>query len=165
MSNRAFVVFISLVLALGLTTGYHLSGLPRLETYKLLNVVGLFYDFLGVVVLSEIAVSSGKWKKVSVDWIAPAVLWLHMVFPLGVFVGGLLAAVVLHSSSGDAVSQFAVVFWAYSMIPLTVLNETVVFPQFAFFRGLETRWRWFGLYLLLSGVGLQLIGALLGLKA
>jgi hypothetical protein len=165
MSNRAFVVFISLVLALGLATGYHLSTLPKLETYKLLNVAGLFYDFLGVVVLSEIAVSSGRWKKISVDRIAPAVLWLHMVFPLGVFVGGLFGTVVVQSSSGRAVSQFAVVFWAYSMIPLAVLNETVVFPQFALLRGLESRWRWFGLFLLLTGVGLQLTAALVGLTA
>jgi hypothetical protein len=28
----------------------------------------------------------------------------------------------------------------------------------------ETRWRWFGLLLLLSGVGLQLIAAVLGLS-
>src|SRR6266404_6056091 len=146
MSNRVFVVFISFVLALGLAIGYHLSLLPRLETYKLLNVAGLCYDFLGIVVLSEITASSARWKKISVEWVAPVVLWLHTGIPLGVFIGGSLAAMLVHSSSGAAVSRFAAVFWAYSMIPLAVLNETVVFPQFAFLRGLESRWRWFGLF-------------------
>jgi len=165
MSNRAFVVFVSLVLALGLATGYHLSTLPKLETYKLLNIAGLCYDFLGIVVLSEITASIEKWKKISVELIAPTVLWLHTVFPLGMFIGGLLAALVVHGSSGSAVSKFSISFFVYSLTPLSILDVAVAFPPFASLKGLESRWRWFGLFLLLTGVGLQLVGALLGLKA
>ncbi len=163
MSNRAFLAFISLVLVLGLYAGYHLSTLPKLETFRLINIAGLFYDLLGVLVLSEIVGSNETWKKISVDWIAPAVLWLHTVFPLGALFGGLLAAGLVRNSSGVAVSTFALTFWGYSMIPLLFLNETVVFPQFALLKGLETRWRWFGLFLLMTGVALQLIAALMGL--
>jgi len=43
------------------------------------------------------------------------------------------------------------------------LNETVVFPQFAALRALESRWRWFGLFLLLTGIALQLLAALMSL--
>src|SRR5260370_35399264 len=95
MSNRVFVVVISLMFLTGLSIGYHLSGFPRLETYKLVNIVGLCYDFLGVVVLSEFAASSPKWKKISVAWIAPTVLWLHTILPLGALIGALIAEVVV----------------------------------------------------------------------
>ncbi len=163
MSNRVFVVVISLMFLTGLSIGYHLSGFPRLETYKLVNIVGLCYDFLGVVVLSEFAASSPKWKKISVAWIAPTVLWLHTILPLGALIGALIAEAVVHGASSAAVATFAVLFWGYSMIPLVALNEMVVFPQFAVLKNVESRWRWFALLLLLTGVGLQFIAALMGL--
>jgi len=165
MRNRSFAAFIAVIIGLGVATGCKLATLPKLETYKLLNVVGLFYDFLAVVVLSEIAASSAKWKRISVETIAPVVLWLQSAFPFGVFVGGFVAAALLHSSSWTAVSRFAVSFFGYSLIPLSVLDATVTFPRFAALKALESRWRWFGLYLLLNGVGLQLIAGLLGLVA
>ena len=164
MSNRVFVVFVSLVFLIGLTTGYRLSGLPRLENYKLVNIVGLFYDFLGVVVLSEIAASSPKWKKISVAWVAPTVLWLHTILPLGAFIGALISGIVVHGASSSALSRFTIAFWGYSIIPLAALNDMVVFPQFAALKSNESRWRCFALLLLLTGVGLQLIAALMGLR-
>lgn len=165
MSNRTFVIFVSLVVVLGATTGYRLSSFPRLEVYKLVNIAGLLYDLLGVLVLSELVASSLKWKRIFVDTVAPAVLWLHMVFPLGALLGAFLAGVLAHSPSWGTVAKFGVGFWSYSIIPLSLLEMTVAFPPFTALKGLESRWRRFGLYLLLSGVGLQLIAAVLGLKS
>lgn len=162
MSNRIFIIFISVVLVFGIMVGYKLSTFPRLETYKLIDVVGLLYALLGVIVLSELAVISPRRKEIAVRWVAPTVLWMHTAFPLGIFLGG-TAAILLGATSGASVSKFAVTFFAYSLIPLSVLNETVVFPQFAALRGLESRWRWFALFLLLTGVALQLIAALMAL--
>ena len=162
MSNRIFLIFISVVLVFGIMVGYKLSTFPRLETHRLINVVGLLYALLGVIVLSELAVISPRWKEIAVRWVAPTVLWMHTAFPLGIFLGG-TAAILLGATSGAIVSKFAVTFFAYSLIPLSVLNETVVFPQFAALRGLESRWRWFALFLLLTGVALQLIAALMAL--
>jgi len=159
MSNRIFLVFISGVLVFGIVVGYELSKFPSIETHKLINVVGLLYTLLGVIVLSELVAVSPSWKRIAVRWIAPAVLWVHTAVPLGVFFGGFVA----RSASGARVSTFGITFFAYSLIPLSVLNETVVFPQFAALRELESRWRWFALLLLLTGVVLQLIAALLAL--
>jgi hypothetical protein len=150
---------------LGIVVGYKLSTLPKLQPSKLLNLAGLSYNFLAVVVLSELVAPNPKWNKLCVDTIAPLILWLGTLVPLGVFLGGYVAQVILKTSSGIAVSQFATLFWGYSLIPLAVLNETVTFPQFAALKALDSRWRWFGLYLLLSGVGFQLIAALLGLRS
>jgi hypothetical protein len=67
--------------------GFRLSEFPKLESYKLLNIVGLSYDFLGVVVLSEILASSEKWKQLCVNVVAPVVLWFHTVLPVGALGG------------------------------------------------------------------------------
>jgi hypothetical protein len=162
MGNRIFIVFISLILFFGIVVGYELSTLQRLDTSKLINVVGLLYSLLGVIVLSELAAVSERWKRIAVRWVAPTVLWLHTALPLGIFVGGIAASFFLRSTLGAKVSKFAITFFFYSLLPLSVLNETVVFPQLVALRELDSRWRWFAFFLLLSGVSLQLISALMG---
>ena len=162
MANRAFAVFISAVLVFGAVVRFELSKFARLETYKLLNIAGILYTLLAVIVLSEIAASTLSWKRITVAWIAPAVLWFHGAFPLGMSLGGLIGE-LLRGGSGATVWKFAIRFFFYSLIPLSLLNEIVVFPRFAALRALESRWRWFGLFLLLTGVALQLIAALMAL--
>jgi hypothetical protein len=162
MRGRAFKVFVSIVLVLGVGTGYRLSGVSKLEPFKLLNVTGLFYDFLGVLVLSEFVSSNPKLKRVSVEIVAPGVLWLQSVFPFGVILGGLLG-MLARAPSSVSVGKFAMLFWAYSVLPLALLEGMVVFPQFAVLKSVESRWQWFGFFLLLSGVMLQLVAAVMGL--
>lgn len=161
LSNRWFYIFISAILILGVAIGYHLSKFQKLETYKLLNVAGLLYTLLAVIVLSEIALANPKWKHIAVAWVAPAVLWIHTAVPLGIFIGGLAARILLTAGSGSQVSQFGIRFFFYSILPLSVLNDFVVFPRFVKLRTIESRWRWLGLFLLLTGVALQLIAALM----
>ncbi len=164
MSNPMFRVFFSvLLLLLGFALGYWLSALPRLETYKLLNVAGLSYSFLGVLVLSELLAASARWKDVCVKFLAPAVLWFYSVFPLGAWMGAAMRPLLMHKPS--SVARFFLVFFGYSLLPLSILNEVVVLPQLPFVkRDIETRWRWFGLFLLLNGVAFQLIAALLAIR-
>ena len=163
MKNRQFSIFVALVLGLGVFIGYRLSTMPMFQPYKLVNIVGLLYDFLGVIILSEVIASNLKWRKLSVDIIAPLILWLQSLVPFGVMIGGFVATVVKHGSTGSNVSRFAVSFFGYSLIPLSLLDATIVFPRFVALKNLESRWRWFGLYLLLSGVGMQVIAAFMNL--
>jgi len=165
MTNRRFLVFLALVLFLGAYTGYHLSSLPKIEPYKLLNIVGLFYDLLGVVVLSDLLASAPKWKRISLDWIAPGILWFHSMFPFGVLPGAGLAHLLKHAPSSGAVAGFAFGFAVYSMIPLSIFDMTVSFPTISFFKDAEYRWRMFAFFLVLSGVGLQLLAAIKGFQA
>lgn len=129
MSNRAFRVFHSVLLLLGLAAGYRLAALPRLETYKLLNVAGLSYNLLGVLVLSELLTESARWKNFCVSFLAPGVLWVQTLIPLGAIVGAFGPAQLMHKPSSVVVGKFFIGFWSYSLIPLWILNETVVLPQ------------------------------------
>jgi Na+/melibiose symporter-like transporter len=163
MSNRRFLVLVSVLLLLGLAAGYRLSTLPRLETYKLLNVAGLSYSLLGMLVLSEL-LASATWKRICVKFLAPAVLWLHSLIPLGAFVGAFVAK-LMHKPSWEIVCKFFIGFFTYSLIPLSVLNEFVVWPQLpSIKRDIEARWRLFGLFLLSSGVAVQLVAAILAVR-
>ena len=164
MRKLAFRLFAALVLLLGIGVGYRLSAVPKLEVHKLLNVAGLAYNLFGVLVLSEVLESSAKWKAICVDFLAPAILWFHALIPFGAFIAGGLIAQLTHQPSAGIVGKFFIGFFAYSMIPVSVFQELVVLPKLPFIkRDLETRWRWFGFFLLFSGVVVQLVGAVLGL--
>jgi hypothetical protein len=176
MTNRVFRIFFSVVLLLGLAAGYWLAALPGLQTNELLNLVGLSYNFLGVLVLSELLAVSATWKNICVKFLAPGALWLHTLIPLGACVGAQLHEVrTLSRASGvvgaiqlmriSPVAHFFFLFFGYSLLPLSVLNEFVVLPQLPFAkRDIESRWRWFGLFLLLSGIAFQLIAVLLAIR-
>jgi hypothetical protein len=98
-----------------------------------------------------------------VELIAPAVLWFQTVFPLGALIGGGSALIFGHKPSATAVAKFGLLFWSYSIIPVFLLDEFVAFPRLAS-KKIESRWRWFGLLLLLSGVMLQLFAAVQSLS-
>jgi hypothetical protein len=149
---------------LGLLTGYRLAAIAHLQTYKLLNATGLFYDLLGVLVLSDLAASNERWKLFAVTVIAPAIMWLHVIFPLAVTVSAGLSGLLLHLPSSSIVAGFAFAFWSSLMIPLTIFEWTVALPRFAALKGLQSRWRWFALLLLLAGVSLQFAAAILSLS-
>lgn len=160
LRRRGVWIFLSAVALLGFAAGYRLSGLLKLETYKLLNVAGLSYDLLGVLVLSELLASTPKWKSLCVKYLAPGVVWFHILFPGAAFIGSLIAIFMRRPSSGTA-AQFFLSFTVYALWPTSICGEMVVSPRLPFVkRDIETRWRSFGLILLLTGVGLQLIVAI-----
>lgn len=148
---------------LGFIAGYRLSGIAKLDTIKLLNLIGLLYTFIGVIVLSEV-LATDRWKRISVKWVAPTIMWLQGVIPIGAFISS-YAAYLMHRPSSTTVGTFAIAFFSYSLIPTTLFNEIVVFPRLPLIRrDVETRWRWLGFFLVLSGVGVQLLAALLDIK-
>ncbi len=163
MRNRTFVAFLIVLLCLGFVVGYRFSRISKLDTAKLLNIVGLYYALLGILVLNEILAPNAKWKRVSVELIAPATLWAHTAIPIGAAVGAAVAFSA-HWPSASIVFKFAVGFFACSLIPLAFLDVTVVKPQFGIFKATESRWRFFGFLLVLSGVALQLVAAVVGFK-
>jgi hypothetical protein len=164
MRNRIFWAFQSIFVLLGLALGYRLSALPKLETYKLLNVWGLSYSFFAVVVLSEVLGASAKWKTICVKFLAPAVLWFCTLFPFGALAGALTSLLLADKPNAESFAKFCLYFFGYSVIPLSILNDVVVLPKLPFLRqDIDTRWRWFGLFLLLSGVAFQLIAAIMAI--
>src|ERR1700687_2793505 len=147
---------------LGLYAGYRLSSVPDLRTYKLLNLAGLLYAFLGVLVLSEM-LATNRWKDFCVRRLAVGILWIQTVVPLGALVGSIVAQ-IMRKPSASTVTLFSMSFWGYSLLAGYPFEEMVVFPKLPFVkRDVETRWRWLGLFLVLGGVATQLIAAVMDL--
>jgi hypothetical protein len=154
---------IGILLVAGFFAGYRLSSIPELRTYKLLNLAGILYAFMGVLVLSEMLATDG-WKEFCVRKLAPAILWIHSTAPLGAFIGSSIAG-MMHKPSSLAVGLFSISFLSYSMLAGMPFEAMVVFPRLPFVRrDVETRWRWFGFFLVLGGVGAQLAAAVMDLR-
>ena len=166
MSKRSFRWVIGIQFVAGLFSGYRLSSIPELHTYKLLNLAGLFYALLGVLVLSELIAADG-WKDFCVRKLAPSIVWGHTTIPVGAIFGGVIAA-IMHKPSPWAVGLFSFLFWGWSLLVLEPFEKIVAFPRFPWFplvkRDVETRWRWLGFFLVLGGVGAQLVAAVMDLR-
>ena len=161
-ANLLFVVFIVVLGLSGALLGHTLARYPKLETFKLLNIVGLTYDLLGILVLSEAVAQSERLKAFMVDWVAGFLLWTQSVVPLGALVGAWLGSSL--PSSGITTHFFAS-FFAYSILVLALIDSTVFFPRFKRLQDLSLRARTFGLILLITGVVIQLVAAFKDLNA
>jgi len=87
--NRLFSVFFAALLAAGAWLGYWLSSFPKLDTVKLLAVLGISYQLLGIVVLSETISTSERLKKFVVNWLSGILIWAHTIVPLGIWITAL----------------------------------------------------------------------------
>jgi hypothetical protein len=152
----SFICFLALLFAAGALLGRVLAVHPNLEVFKLLNIIGLTYDLLGLVVLSEIVANSERWKSFVVHWLAGLLLWAQSVIPLGAALGAWVSG---EAPSSTKAATFFGSLWAYSLLPLAVLDATVFYPRLPQFQDMTQRTRRLGLILLVSGVFVQLVAA------
>lgn len=150
------------MLGAGVYMGVALSRLPKLETFKLLNILGLTLDLLGLLVLSEVVLSSERWKAFVVKWVAGVLLWGQTVVPLGAALGAEVFGV---GQSTSRAAGFFFALFAYSLVPLAVLDHAVFYPGKFSMADKTQRTRRFGLLLLASGVLVQLVAAFQDLYA
>jgi|ERR1700682_3354565 len=162
MRTRIFQVVLPLTGVLGIFIGYRLAGLPNLHPYKLLNILGLFYSLFAIFVLSEVLIAGENWKKLCVEWIAPILLWSHITVPVGAVLGAGFAWLIGRGPSAPIVAWLGGGTFVYMCFVGSLLEQAVVRPQM-FKKDTESRWRWFGLILLSSGILLQIISAIQGL--
>lgn len=159
--QRAFVIVVAILLAVGACIGRALAAHPNLEPFKLLNIVGLTYDLLGLVVLSEAVAGSARWKSVVVRWLAGVILWGQTVIPLGAAIG----AWSTNFASSSVASHFFFLFWAWSIMPLAFLDAKVYYPRVTVDHGMDVRVKRLGVGLLFAGVLVQLLAGYFDLYA
>jgi len=159
MSNRVWKLVLAGTFTVGIFLGYRLAGIPNLQLYKLVNIIGLFYNLLAVFVLSEVLVGMPDWKRICVEKIAPILLWVYITVPGGALFGAVLAGVVHRGPSAYVVGVFAFSTFAYGSLLGFPLEQAVVLPRILP-KDIGTRWRCFGLILLATGMLLQLGSAI-----
>lgn len=161
-ANAAFIVVLAIVATFSAYGAVRLSKLDGLEPSQLLNILGILADLVGAVCLLEIVLKSDRLKGFLVTWVAGGLLWGIPVACLGAAIGGWLFS---HHDAGVALGTFFFRFFIWSVLPLSVLESTVFFPQVALFQDLTVRARIFGAFLIISGLVIQLLAAVLDLYA
>lgn len=156
-ANVGFTLLVVALLGVGVSMGYALAGHEKLIPYKLLNIAGIVYGLIGVLVLSEMVAKSDAMKAFMVHWVAGVLLWAHTVIPIGALIGAGLG----HALPSAAITaKFFMSFLGYSIVVLGVVEAVVFFPRLRRFQGLASRTQAFGLILLITGLVAQLIAAL-----
>ncbi|MGY0627689.1 MAG: hypothetical protein ACW7DS_18430, partial [Paraglaciecola chathamensis] len=89
MSNKWFSVLFLGFIAIGVFFGVRLSAVDNLETFKVLNVIGLFYDIVGLLILSEIFSENQSYQKFVADTFSGLFMWAHMGIPIGILLSGI----------------------------------------------------------------------------
>ncbi len=150
------------LLALGFWVGWALAAHPKLEAFKVLNIIGLSYDLLGVLVLSELVMQSDRAKQFIVTRVALAVMQTQFFLPMGAALGAVLH---LGAPSAAVAATLFISVWAWSWLPLLLLEQVVVWPVFGPLKDVTLRSRSFGLLLLLAGGIIQLVAAFMDLHS
>ena len=160
--NRWFLAAGACMAVAGGWLGIALSRLPKIAPYKLLNIAGILYGLLGVVVLAELVLKNDALKRIMVTYVAGAILWASMVLPLGMLLGaGFAYAAGQPSAAATATCSLSFVVW--SMLPRLAVDATVVAPTPLIKIDLHGRHQILGLALLFGGGALQLVAGVFDL--
>jgi hypothetical protein len=149
------------MIGLGVGAGYWLAHRPTFKASDVLNLVGIVYNLTGVIVLYQTFAEEDRYRRFAVAFVAPFVLWTHSLVPLGVSSSWLITRGTPHRIE---VSRFGLLFFLYSLLPMSILDAAVTFPRIGRSQPIDLRYRRFGLFLLATGLGIQLIGAGMALR-
>jgi hypothetical protein len=160
--KRTFWIFLLILIAVGAGIACCLGSWDKLELFKLLNVIGLLYGLLGVLVLSEFVLESPKWRNLVIERVSGVLLWVHLGIPIGAAVTSLFLALLASKAFPSAAvfgsASFAFFLWT---VPGGLLLENFVFvPKWPRFREPAVRTRTFGLLLVAGGLVAQLVAAI-----
>lgn len=170
MINKLLGVFFLGFIVLGIFFGVRLSAVEGLETFKVLNVIGLFYDILGLIILSEVLSESERYQKFVADIFSGMLMLAHMGIPAGMLFSGIWLTYFdgrllwLADFKGYPSSEITmgigggIMIWM--IIPLFLIEDVVFRAKVKKFQTPHSRSRFLGGFLLLSGLLVQFIAAL-----
>lgn len=155
-----FVVIILASAAAGVVLSVWLSKLQTIPLAKILNLAGIAYGLLGVLVLSEAIVRGQAVRRFMVQWTGSALLWAHTGLALGALVGAGIeynaGRPSAHAAMKFASGLFCLVLWVGGFVDMTVTN-----PLSIRHGEISGRHQRLGLVVLVTGLALQLAAAVM----
>lgn len=163
--SRDFFLRIALPVVLycwfGWWVGTKLIAIRDFQTFKVLNIVGLSYDFIGITVLSRLVSSNTKYQSLISGTIATQFSGLVVFSGLGLI---LCSAFGPDGPSKARLESFAInAFILFAAPTITYVNSFVIGVDNELPWSEETRTKLFGGFFLLSGILIQLYAAILDL--
>ena len=158
----------------GVVSGLYLSKLENLEIFKLLNVTGLLYDILGVVILSRIILTNEKWQKFITYKFSRWFVYVQLQAVTGLTFFPFIILALSDTQLGEffnldfnigefpsykVVTKFAVNLIIPATLLLFFIEDTVYRGVVKTLPTLEVRSRFLGYVLIILGFILQFIAA------
>ncbi len=163
--SRDFFLRITLPVALyccfGWWVGTKLIAIPNFQTFKVLNIVGLTYDFIGVTVLSRFISSNAKYQSLISGRVAEQFSGLVVFSGVGLIICGFFGP---DGPSKAHLESFAMSAFILFVLPtITYINNVVIGVDRELPWSPEVRAKLFGGFFLLGGILIQLYAAVLDL--
>jgi hypothetical protein len=144
---------------LGGALGWKIGFFENFEYYKLLNLIGLLYDLLAVILLSYAILLKDSIQDLIAHNLSLAVIFFSGMLPVGITTG-LLLSMLFGGGNLDGVKYFCVAFALISTIPSTYLFSSPVLEPVGFKSySPEKRVNILGAVLLFTGFALQLVAS------
>ncbi|MGY0579984.1 MAG: hypothetical protein ACW7DR_18325 [Paraglaciecola chathamensis] len=160
MSNKWFSVLFLGFIAIGVFFGVRLSAVDNLETFKVLNVIGLFYDIVGLLILSEIFSENQSYQKFVADTFSGLFMWAHMGIPIGILLSGIGLTYFSGYPSSEISRGIGAGIMIWMIIPSFLIEDIVFRTKLNKFQTPQSRSRFLGGFLLLSGLLVQFVAAI-----
>lgn len=118
--KKTIEITFAFALILGAVVGWHLSFFSNLQFYKLLNLAGVMFDLLGVVLLSYVILAKEEVQSLIADHVSRYVVIFSGSIPVSMFVASLLAS-IFGSISGGGVRIFSAIYSLIAMLPIYLI--------------------------------------------
>ncbi|NOZ37142.1 MAG: hypothetical protein GXP11_03550 [Gammaproteobacteria bacterium] len=155
--------FNALAMALGAYYFFQFSWLEDLPVFKLFNIWGIFFDILGVILLSSFLSSSARLKQFIVERVSFEFIAFLLFFILGSLILSPYAAMYKQPSA-----KVLAIFQASLLGPFTVIwflvEDFVSDPKVDSLKDYGFRLRVLGSTFLITGLTMQMIGAFLDIR-
>ncbi len=150
----------------GIAIAYVLAQINHLEPYKLLNAIGIIYGLVGVLILTEFVVSNQRLRHFVVDWIAGIIIWAHSIVPFAIAITSIILVLWDRKTfpSAPILGTFAMSFAIYSILPTLMIDFYVLNPKSSEAKDPIARSRFFGTFLVVTGLVVQLVAAVLDIQ-
>lgn len=140
--------------ALGAFIGYQFGQNEHLKFYKLLNLFGLIYDFIAVLLLSYAVLAKDKIQDAVAHYVSVLFIWFTSMFPACFHIAYQL------TGNGSGLDPYMKIFMFISIIPmLYVYCSPVLEPLSYKAYDPSTRIKILGTLLLLVGFAFQITAA------
>lgn len=156
--NRVYGTLTVVFFALGIWLHIVLGELQNIELFKLLNVVGIFFDICGVLLLSHMVTSVKPRYGILFDVLYGAVMIGMFSLSMGLIIGN-IASLFMELPSTKVVVVFGGGIVSYMLIPLYIMDSLADTFKFKFYETYIERTKFLGWYLLGSGLTIQLIAS------
>lgn len=158
-SERLVSVIFVISILLGAFIGWELSFFRNFQYFKLVNLTGLLYDMLAILLLSYAVLANDSIKDHVAHKVSMFVIILSSVFPMGIVGGSALSSLFGGGVSGELVT-YIYSFVGVSIIPTYYFFGSPVFEPVGnrAFKP-EKRIKILGAILLFMGFVFQIIAA------